>query len=417
MLNNKTSRQISKNKMKVLVALSGGVDSSVAALLLKQQGYAPVGVFLKFWSSTQEHTKQNTNQHISENTCCNLEALESARAVCDKLDIPFFVFDVKKEFKKEVVDYFISEYESGRTPNPCVLCNKKIKFGWLIDKAKKMGCDKIATGHYARIACELKTQNSNLKTQISNIKSQKANSEKQIANLFKAKDKNKDQTYFLWQLSLQQLSKILFPLGDYTKEEVRKIAKKNHLPTYQKKESQDICFVGKSISDFLSSYVKKLNQPGDIIDLAGNIIGRHKGLCYYTIGQRKNLGGDLRFKISDLRFDKDSIKKVFVVKLNVRKNQLVIGEEKDLCSKTLVAEKLNWIISQPPKPGLVIDAKIRYSHKKEKCKIIELSNFDKTKEQYKNIKIEFNKPVRAITSGQSVVFYNKSQLIGGAIIK
>jgi tRNA-specific 2-thiouridylase len=375
-----------KEKIKVLVAMSGGVDSTVCAYLLKKQGHQIGGVFFQMFA---DHDKQS----------------QKVKKICDKLNVPFYLVDVSKYFKRDVIDYFISEYEKGRTPNPCVMCNPKIKFKHLFKTAKKHGYDMVATGHYARVACEVKTQNSKLKTTIKNLK---------LYQILKSNDKKKDQTYFLWQLKQNQLSKIIFPLGKYTKEEVKNIAKVNHLPV-EKTESQDICFIKDGISKYLIKNAKKLTKSGKIVDLDGNVIGTHRGLCNYTVGQRKNLGGNLKFKISNLRFEKYRPPKVFVLKLDIRKNQLIVGEEKDLFSTNLSACKLNWIGKKEPKPGLLLSAKIRSTNNEANCKLKKISG--------NKIEIEFIKPIRAISPGQSVAFYlpsrqagSKNQLLGGAII-
>lgn len=363
---------IFKKKKKVLVAMSGGVDSSVAAALLKQQGYDVVGVFLKFWNPSKNVCR--------ENACCNYESLQSARTVCDILDIPLHVFDVANIFKKDVVDYFISEYEHGRTPNPCVVCNKKIKFGWLLDKAHKLGCDYLSTGHYAKI--EQKND---------------------YLELFVAKDKNKDQTYFLWQLSQDQLKSIIFPLGNYEKSEVRQLAKKFKLPTYNKPESQDICFVHNGVKEFLKIYAQKLKQPGDIVDINGVIVGNHEGLIYYTVGQRENLPKIDGKKLS-IEFDKHRMPAMYVLKLDVSKNQLVIGLKEDLLQKKLIASDVNWL------GEYVYEcmAKIRYNSKLAKCHI------QKTNSVFE---ISFIDSQLAVTPGQSIVFYENNKLIGGGIIQ
>lgn len=391
------------SKIKVLCAMSGGVDSSVAAGILKKQGYEVLGVFLKFWAPKEKNTCYGGN------TCCDDEALRSARAICEQLKIPFYVFDVAREFKKDVVDYYIAEYDSGRTPNPCVVCNKKIKFGWLIKKAEKLGCDFVASGHYARI-------------QYSRTEPQKDEhffhgaqaSGKRLrftfcdsARLFKAMDKKKDQSYFLWQLSEEELKHILFPIGDYIKQEVRKMAKKWGLPTAQKPESQDICFVPNGENTkFLHQYAKKLNQPGKITDLRGQSLGRHQGLINYTIGQRHGLGG-IQLKTESRKL-KAMPPAAFVIKLNIEKNQLVVGREQDLYVKILTAEDINWLAGKPPKFSLTYQAKIRYGAKAESCQLSVFSD---------RLKITFNHAQRAITAGQSVVVYKGKELIGGGIIK
>jgi len=378
-----------KQKSRVLIGLSGGVDSSVAAALLKKQGYQVIGVFLKFSSPFAKATGDKSCGR--ENRCCNYEALTAARSVADKLKIPFYVFDASKQFKKDVVDYFVKEYDAGRTPNPCVVCNKKIKFGWMLEKAKKLGCDFVATGHYARI--KIKNQKSKVKIAKQNVKSY---------DLFQAKDGKKDQTYFLWQLDQKQLAHILFPLGNYEKKQVRNIAKKLNLTTAQKKESQDLCFINNK-SEFLSAWTKKLNKSGDIIDTDGNLVGKHNGLCYYTVGQRKGL--DVQLKNVDSGF-----KPVYVVRLDIEKNNLIVGLQEDLYCKKLFANNANWInANYINKKNNILNcfAKIRFGQKKEKCKIKVLNNV---------LEVLFDKPIWGITPGQSIVFYNKNEIIGGAII-
>ncbi|MCX6765301.1 MAG: tRNA 2-thiouridine(34) synthase MnmA [Candidatus Nealsonbacteria bacterium] len=290
--------------------------------------------------------------------CCSVESERRARMVCQRLDIPFYVINMEKEFKKKVVDYFIAEYKAGRTPNPCVICNYEIKFGFLIDKALKMGREFIATGHYARISND---------------------------KLLKGIDKDKDQSYFLWKLSQKQLKRVLFPVGGYKKSEVRALAKKFDLPTAETPESQEVCFITDSTNEFLRKYIK--NKPGKII-LKNKIIGEHNGLWFYTIGQRKGI------KLSGGPF--------YVIDKDMKKNALIISKDKrDLLKKELAARDINWI--SKVKFPLRVEAKIRYRHKSAKAVV------------NKN-KVVFDNPQRAITSGQSVVFYNKEELLGGGII-
>lgn len=350
--------------------MSGGVDSSVCAALLKKRSFDVIGIFLKFWKDPKIRTE-------IENICCSTDALLAARQTATKLKIPFYVLDVSQEFKKTVVDYFIKEYESGRTPNPCVRCNQFIKFDWLIKKAKALGADYVATGHYVR-----------LRRKIINYK------------LLKAIDKKKDQSYFLWTLTQKQLKYLLFPIGSYTKKQVRLLAQKFKLPSAVKKESQGICFIpDRNIPLFLKRYAKKLTKPGKIVDKDGNILGRHKGLIFYTIGQRKRLGLG------------GQPQPLYVLKLDIKKNQLVVGPDKELYQKELFAENINWIASKfkLPSSGLKLEAKIRYGHKAEPVIVYPYSQ--------NKVKIVFQKPVRAITPGQSIVFYRKNELLGGGVIK
>lgn len=378
-----------ENKKKVICAMSGGVDSSVAAALLLKQGYEVIGVFMKLWS--ENRSGLSTALEVKENVCCSYEAATAARKVCQKLKIPFYILNFEKEFKKAVVDYFVREYEAGRTPNPCVICNRDIKGEILLKKVDELGGDFLATGHYTRITSE------NAKIQIPNDK-QIPNPKFKIPNyyLYKSKDKNKDQTYFLWMLTQKHLERLLFPVGDYTKTEVRKMAKKWHLPTATRRESQGICFIpDRDVSGFLMRYAKKLTEPGDIVNIDGKKLGIHNGLINYTIGQREHLG-------------LGGPKAYFVLQLNSRTNTLVVGQEADLYKKALFCDKINWISKKPKLPA-ILGAQIRYGHPVEKAKV--------TEHQKGILKVKFTKPQRAITPGQSIVFYDGEKVLGGAVIK
>ena len=401
-----------KNAQKVIIAMSGGVDSSVAAALLERAGFNVVGVFMKFWAptgATQINTDMKTDLH-GYNRCCSPEAENRARKVAKILKIPFYVFNFEKEFKKRIVDYFLKEYKAGRTPNPCVVCNKEIKFGLLLEKALKLNADYIATGHYAK------------KQKIENRK------QKIEYKLLSAKDKEKDQSYFLWQLNQKQLSHILFPIGDYTRKEVENLARKFKLPVLKAKKSVEICFIQTTINDFLARHLKQ--KPGQIVEkiskkenkhsnigpsrrLGGwragcslknvgmlnkfRVLGKHEGLAFYTIGQRKGIGlpGGPYYVL-----DKDLKKNLLIVTKN----------EKDLYKKELIAKNVNWISGKVPKLPLKIKAKIRYRHQPTLVALTyELKNL-------KTYKLTFQKPQRAITPGQSVVLYKGEELLGGGII-
>ena len=385
--------KIDKKKPRVAVAMSGGVDSSVAAVLLKKEGYEVVGVFMKFWSPPSRiFANSSANFCEFENRCCSSEAEIRARKVAKILNIPFYVFDFSKEFKKKIVDYFLGEYKMGNTPNPCVLCNKEIKFGLLVERALALDADYVATGHYAR------------KMQNAKCKNQNDNSKCKIFKLLKAKDKNKDQSYFLWRLNQKQLRRILFPIGDYKRKEVEKLARNFKLPVLGIKKSVEICFVQKTINDFLKKYLKK--KPGKIIDSRGKILGEHDGLWFYTIGQRRGIklpGGPY-----------------YVLNKNVKKDFLIVTKnEKDLYKKELIVKNVNWISGKKPKLPLGVLAKIRYRHSPSLAMLI--YNL-----KLKTYIIKFQKPQRAITPGQSVVFYlpvkklirldKGEELIGGGII-
>jgi len=348
--------------------MSGGIDSSVAAALLKKEGFDVIGVFMKFWAE-----KDKNGLACVQNRCCTPESEKRARAVADKLSIPFYVFNFKKEFKKKVVDYFLKNYKLGLTPNPCVVCNKEIKFKLLWKKITALEADYIATGHYARIQ---KTKNKKQKTE---------------CKLLKGIDKEKDQSYFLWQLDQKILKKILFPVGNYTKSEVRKLAKKFKLPVLDISESQEVCFIQTTINDFLKKHLK--SKPGKIVDQKGKIIGKHLGLHFYTIGQRKGI------KLPSGPF--------YVLDKDIKRNLLVVTKnEKDLYKKELFVKNINWIFDV--KFPLKVMAKIRYRHKPGSAIISRQKNDE--------IKVVFSKSQRAITPGQSVVFYQDQELLGGGII-
>lgn len=356
---------------RVVVAMSGGVDSSVAAALLKKQGYDVIGVFMRFW---QEGSG-------GRNTCCSAGAEQAARNVAAKLGIPFYVLRLEAEFKKSVVDYFLAEEKRARTPNPCVACNKKIKFGLLFNKAMALGADYIATGHYARIV------------QKSRSKIKNSNQKLQVFKLFCAKDKDKDQSYFLYTLSQNQLRRVLFPLGDYTKDEVYQLAKKWKLP-YRRDESFDLCFIARGRENFLKKYLKP--KSGKIMSLKQEELGEHPGLAYYTIGQRKNI-----------LLERGPW---WVVKKDGKKNILSVSDnEMDLYSRELSAGQINWIGGREPKFPAKVMAKIRYKSEEAEAQIDAIKT---------GIALKFKKPQRAITPGQSVVFYGKNgEVLGGGIIQ
>ena len=339
-------------KQKVYVAMSGGVDSSVAAALLKKRGFDVVGVFMKPW------------QPKIGSFCLWKEDREDAMRAASVLDIPFKTWDFSKQYKKFVTDYMVREYKSGRTPNPDVMCNKEIKFGLFFDKAMKEGADHIATGHYVRL---------------------------KNGRLLVAKDKNKDQSYFLWTLNQRTLSKCLFPIGDYIKPEVRKMAKKFGLPNPDKKDSQGVCFIGPlDMKDFLQTKIK--TKKGNILSLGVTILGEHDGVYYYTIGQRHGL---------DISIGGGPY---YVVSKNIKKNIIYVGDEKNLYSKQLQVSDTSWIGGELKLPAQ-LDVRLRYRAGLKKA-VLKKSGI-----------LELKTPERAITSGQSAVFYRKGELLGGGIIK
>ena len=360
---------------KVIVAMSGGVDSSVAALLLKKENFEVSGIFMKLFNFPRFR-----------------EAEKSAKKIAKILKIPLIVVDFQKEFKKKVIDYFLREYKRGLTPNPCVVCNKKIKFGLLLKKAKNLGADFLATGHYAKKS----------KIKKDPIGSRKRQQKSEIIyKLLKGKDKTKDQSYFLWQINQKQLRHILFPVGRYTKEEVKKLAKSSGILELIRQESQDICFMtSTNFDEFLKSLIK--TNKGKIITKKGEIIGEHQGLFFYTIGQRKGV-----------KLPKGPY---YVLNKDFKKNILVVTKnQKDLNRKELIVKNVNWISDKVPKFPLKIRAKIRYGHKLASAAIYKIQDtcLPAGRARYK---IQFKRPQRAITPGQSVVFYKGNELLGGGII-
>ena len=352
--------------MRVVVGISGGVDSSVAAYILKQQGYDVVGLFMINWDA-------------DDGQCTAMEDYEDVKRVCDKIGIPYFSVNYAKEYYDRVFTYFLDEYKKGRTPNPDVLCNREIKFGPFLEKAKALGADMIATGHYA------KTFQKDGKTYLA-----------------KASDLTKDQSYFLNQLSQKQLSSVIFPLADITKKQVREIAKKLELSTAEKKDSTGICFIGeRNFKKFLKQYLPA--QSGEIRTLDEKVVGHHDGLMYYTIGQRRglNLGG---------AHDGNG-ERWFVLKKDLEKNVLYVsqGECQELFSNGLYATDFNWIPEEPKENEFECFAKFRYRQPDQAVKVTVLED--------RKIKVDFKEKQRAITEGQFVVLYDKDGVCyGGGII-
>lgn len=352
----------------VVCGMSGGVDSSVAALLLKEQGYNVVGVFMKNWEETS-----------NDGVCTAEEDYYDVKRVCTKIGIPYYTVNYSKEYYNNVFEDFLEEYKKGRTPNPDVLCNREIKFGPFLEFAKSIGADFIATGHYA------KTEHKNGKTY-----------------LLKAKDLNKDQSYFLNQLSQNQLEKVLFPLCDIEKPKVREIADKYGFVNAKKKDSTGICFIGeRNFRNFLKNYIA--TKEGEIVSTDGRLLGKHIGLAYYTIGQRKglNIGG---------RNDGNG-KPYFVVKKDLENNRLIVsqGEEDCLFSSGLISYKINWIPEKPSKNKFDCNAKFRYRQPDQAVSVEILENG--------HVKVLFKQKQRAITPGQFVVFYDGDICLGGGVIE
>ena len=356
------------SKGRVVVGMSGGVDSSVAAYLLKEAGYDVIGVTMQIWQDEEPET-------VEENGgCCGLSAVDDARRVAQNLGIPYYVMNFKNEFRENVMDYFISEYLSGRTPNPCIACNRYVKWESLLKRSLDIGADYIATGHYAQIE---KLPNGRY-------------------SLKKSATAAKDQTYALYNLTQEQLSKTLMPVGQYTKDEIREIANKIQLPVANKPDSMEICFVPDGdYAGFIEENTDKKIEPGNFVNTKGEIIGRHKGITHYTIGQRKGLNLSMGHP-------------VFVVEIRPETNEVVIGDNEEVFAKELVADRLNFMSRADFEDGMEVLAKIRYNHKGSVCRLYH--------EDEDKVRCVFLEPQRAVTPGQAVVFYEDDYVLGGGTI-
>ncbi|MCC5911497.1 MAG: tRNA 2-thiouridine(34) synthase MnmA [Clostridiaceae bacterium] len=355
---------------RVLLGMSGGVDSSVAAYLLKKEGYEVIGVTMQIWQDEEDTDKAD------DGGCCSLSAVEDARRVASKLGIPFYVMNFKEVFKEKVIDYFIDEYTKGRTPNPCIACNKHIKFEAFLEKAHQLNCYYVATGHYAKIEYAEAIDRYLLKRSVTD---------------------EKDQTYALYNMSQHQLKHTLMPLGYYNKDEIRKIAEKLDLLVATKPDSQEICFVpDNNYGDFVKENTPGPILEGDFINPKGEVVGKHKGIIYYTIGQRKGLGVALG-------------KPAYVTDIIPEKNQIILGDNEDVLAKALIASEVNFIPFDELEVPKRISAKIRYNAKAEDACIY--------LEEDKKISVVFDKPQRAITPGQAVVLYDGELIVGGGTIE
>lgn len=356
------------SETKVLVAMSGGVDSSVAAALLKQQGYQVVGVTMQIWPDVSE---EEADRHGG---CCSLAAAEDARRVANLLGIPHYVLNLKKVFEEKVISYFCDEYVSGRTPNPCVLCNRDIKFGALLWKAKQIGAEYVATGHYARVVQDPSGR----------------------FLLLRGVDRTKDQSYALYMLRQYQLAAAIFPLGSLTKVQVRQIAAELGLPVAEKPESQEICFVTSgNYAEFVRKRKPEHFRPGPILDTSGRVIGTHRGLPYYTVGQRRGLG------IS-------APEPLYVIRIDARRNAIVVGNKEETLAKSFLVSNPNFIPFDTLSEPLKVTCKIRYRSEEAPATVSPAG--------CAQVRVDFDVPQRAITPGQSAVFYDGEMVIGGGII-
>jgi tRNA-specific 2-thiouridylase len=360
--------------------MSGGVDSSAAAAILKEQGHDLVGFTMQLWNQ-RRGINVDENGDPLPSRCCSLDDVYDARRVAEELGFPFYVLNLEREFERDVVQPFVDSYLNGETPIPCVSCNSRLKFASLDRLAASLGCDKVATGHYARVEFDARSKR---------------------YRLLRGRNLQKDQSYFLWELTQEQLSRAMFPLGEMSKPEVREVAREHSLAIAEKAESQEICFVPDgNYAGFIDRYLEaeetayRLPGAGEIVDTAGEVIGHHTGIHHYTIGQRRGIG------IAAGR-------PLYVIGIDAKTNQVVVGEEGQLASREFTAAGVNWIASDKPASPVSADVRMRYRHTAAPATITPLGD--------NRVRVNFDEPQRAITPGQATVFYRDDEVLGGAWI-
>lgn len=374
------TRNLKLDAMKLAVAMSGGVDSSAAAAILKEQGHELVGFTMQLWNQRRGISVDENGDPLPSR-CCSLDDVYDARRVAEELGFPFYVLNLEREFERDVVQPFVASYLNGETPIPCVSCNSRLKFASLDKLAASLGCDKVATGHYARVEFD------------------------EVASryrLFRGRNLDKDQSYFLWELTQEQLSRAMFPLGEMSKPEVREVAREHSLAVAEKSESQEICFVPDgNYAGFIDRYLEAENEsgrlPGDgeIVDAAGAVVGHHGGIHRYTIGQRRGIG------IA-------AAEPLYVTNIDASKNQVVVGRQGELLSLEFTAAEVNWVAFDPPSEAVRAEVRVRYRHQPAAATITPIEN--------NRVRIVFDEPQRAITPGQATVFYRGDEVVGGGWI-
>ncbi len=366
--------------MKIAVAMSGGVDSSAAAAILKEQGHELVGFTMQLWNQRRGISVDENGEPLPSR-CCSLDDVYDARRVAEELGFPFYVLNLEQEFERDVVQPFVVSYLNGETPIPCVACNSRLKFASLDKLAASLGCEKVATGHYARVDFEAATCR---------------------YRLLRGSDPGKDQSYFLWELTQDQLSRALFPLGEMSKPDARDAARRNDLAVAEKEESQEICFVPDGdYAGFIDRYLAaeaqtdRLPGAGEIVDTKGAVIGTHAGIHHYTIGQRRGIG------IADAQ-------PLYVARIDSNRNRIIVGKQEELLSDELMAAGVNWIALDDPSEALQAEVRVRYRHTAAPATITSLAD--------NHAHIKFVEPQRAITPGQATVFYRGDEVLGGGWI-